>query len=220
MSGRDDWVRDRLARLDPPPRRPGFEEELWQRLEGQERSLARRWRLTSIALAAVAAAAISAAAVLATAQGTGATVDRTVSCATQVQGGLHVFEIQTFLKGPQFPTSGVQIMSQQQLLVGFNTLNTEPLIVDTGSCRPVKRRFPLTAAKLPSAGTFTPGYTNFSARCPLGGRVLVRVRLGLDAQGRPRHALVAVRMEKGNRPVAFLQWSAKRVTASIIRACD
>ena len=110
-------------------------------------------------------------------------------------------------------------MSQTQLLVGFNTLNTEPLIVDNGSCKPVKRRFPLSAVKLPPLGTFTPGYVDFSARCLLGGRVLARVSLRLDSQGRPQQALVAVRMEKGNRPVAFLEWSAKRVTAFLSRAC-
>ena len=216
---RDDWVRDRLAGLDPPPRRRGFEDELWERIETRERTLARRWRSTSIVLAAIAVAAVTSAAVLATTQGSGTTVDRTFACTTQVQGGLHVFEIEAWPKDLQLPAAGVQITTRTVRLLEFNTFGDQPLAVDGHSCRAVKRTVPLEPAGLPSAGAFGVGYVHFTARCLLPGRLLVHIRLQLDAQGKPHQATLALRMERKNRPVSFFRWSAKRVTAFLSRAC-
>ena len=220
MSDRDDWVRERLAQLEPPPRRPGFDEELWERAEARERTLARRWRLVSVALAAVAATAVAAAAVLATGRASGATIDRTFACTTQVQGGLHVFQIEAWPRDPQLPAAGVQLTTLTQMLLAFNTFGHQPLAVDESSCRAVKRAVPLSGKGLPAASTFNVGYVHFTARCLLGGRLLVRVRVHTDGSGRPLSALLALRMEKRNLPVSFIRWSPKRVVAALGSRCS
>ncbi|HET7572705.1 MAG TPA: hypothetical protein VFJ77_08585 [Gaiellaceae bacterium] len=222
MSGgpRDEWVRERLARLAPPPRRRGFEDELWERVQARERAAARRWRLASVALAAVAVAATAAAAVLATARAPGATIDRTFACTTQVQGGLHTFALEAWPRDPQLPAAGVRLTTRTQTLMAFNTFGRQPLAVDGSGCRAVRRTVPLSPAGLRSAGSFGVGYVHFSTRCLLGGRVLVHLRLRTDGRGRPVAAQLALRLEKRNRPVAYVRWSPKRVVASVTPSCD
>jgi hypothetical protein len=106
------------------------------------------------------------------------------------------------------------------MLLAFNTFGHQPLAVDESSCRAVKRAVPLSGKGLPAASTFNVGYVHFTARCLLGGRLLVRVRVHTDGSGRPLSALMALRMEKRNRAVSFIRWSPKRVVASLTSRCS
>ncbi len=214
-------VRDTLERLCVPPESPEFFEELRGLMQAQDRSQARRWRRTGVALAAVAVAALAAAAVVAGTRGGGTTIDRTVSCRTQLTAGVRSFGIDALPipQGFDYAVLGVTTGHTGQLLVVDTRFKGFQL--DGSSCRPVKRQIPLIRAKLPSAGVYGAGvFSGFGARCLLPGRVLLRVRLHLDAAGKPQSALLALRLQTKNRPVAFVRWSPKRVAAYLSPLCE
>ncbi len=160
------------------------------------------------------------AAVVASLRGGGATVDRTVSCTTQVMGGVHGFWLNAFPKSPVFHYSVVDLGTGGATQLVWLDTRFKGFNLTGSSCRNVRVNVPLARAGLPLEGTYAAGdYGGFNGRCLLPGRVLVRVRLHLDSSGKPQSALLAVRMARKHRPVAFVQWSPKHVTAYISRTC-
>jgi hypothetical protein len=118
--------------------------------------------------------------------------DRTFSCATGDMGGL--------------------------LLLGTRA---KGFTIDGGKCRSVRARVPLTKRGLPlttqvDGGGYGGG---FSGRCFRGGRILLHLRLSLDAKGLPARALLAVQLAQTKRTVAFVSWSAQRVSAYLWPRC-
>jgi hypothetical protein len=226
--GRDRWVEGELDRLDVPPARPGFHDELWDRIQLVERVAARRWRRASIVLAVVALAATSAAGVLAfprLERGGTTVVDRTYSCATAVSSGVGSVRLSAYVSitatRPGFVElqSGNKIVNHQVVpLLQLGTGKT-PLAVDASLCRRTTRAVPLRASGLPSAGVFTASFLGgFDDDCIASGRVLVRARMTLSG-GVATRAEVAVRNEKSGTPIAFLAWSTTRMPAYISARC-
>src|SRR5438067_6320426 len=85
----------RLDDLVAPPARPGFREQLWERIEQRERTASRRWRTVAVVAFGSAVAAASAAGVLAfgTAGGSSGPIDRTLSCPVSVVGGVNLLRL-------------------------------------------------------------------------------------------------------------------------------
>jgi hypothetical protein len=221
MRDRDPEIRARLARLEPPPRRDGFERELWERIQTAERAAARRWRLASVTLGAVAIAAIAAVAVLAATRGGGSTVDRTVSCATEVQGGVHQFGISAQPIPQSFDYATLTVFTGgSTLLLGVDTRFKGFTL--GSACKPVKKSIPLARAKLPLEGVSKKGEFGSAVygRCLLPGRVLIRMKLHLDSGGKPLSAVLAVRMVKKHRPVAFVTWSPNKAVGYLSPLCE
>jgi hypothetical protein len=62
-------------------------------------------------------------------------------------------------------------------------------------------------------------YSHVTMNCGTAAKVLVRLRLTLQA-GVPTQALVAMRNENAkNRPVAFYAWNPRKITAYTANSC-
>jgi hypothetical protein len=95
------------------------------------------------------------------------------------------------------------------------------LRIDQSSCRRVKQQIPLTRKGLPGPPLVATSNRvgNDNLNCGTTARVLFRLRLKLK-NGKPIHALLAIRNEKANhRPVAFYNWSARKVSAYLGKSC-
>ncbi|HET7572349.1 MAG TPA: hypothetical protein VFJ77_06745 [Gaiellaceae bacterium] len=210
-------LHDRLERLTVPERRPEFLDELRGRLQEEDRASARRWRRVAVCAAAIALGAAAAASVVAAvARGGGSTVDRTVSCATGDMGGTRGFGLDAVPVQRSFGYGSLGVTTDQGSTNLF-VLDTrfKGFQLDGRSCHTTRAEVPLTRRGLPS----TPSQ---SGRCIfLPARILVRVRVRLDASGKPRSALVAVRMirKQRQRPLAFAKWSPKRARTWFSTAC-
>src|SRR6185437_14091707 len=88
-----------LGNLTAPPAHDGFHDELWQRIEMDERTGRRRRRALALLAAGAALAALSAAGVLALGSESGGVVDRTLRCSVPEQGGVNVFNLFARVKG-------------------------------------------------------------------------------------------------------------------------
>jgi hypothetical protein len=208
---RDDGVRRELERLAVPPEDPEFFASLRVRIRERELASARRWRRASIALAAVAVAAVAAAALVATARGGGAVLDRTLSCAVPDDGGVAGVVLDAWPPTPGGQAAGLRLGGDAELL-GFASSVTG-FVLDGSRCRSSSADVPLDAPSLPSVGVFGAGYTTLHARCFPSGRLLVRIRLALDGEGRPHRATLALRGSADGRPLAVVRWSPDLVQA-------
>ncbi len=216
---RDPEIRGRLERLRPPARRPGFEEELWERIADRERASARRWRRSAAGLAALAVAAVASTAVVATAQGGGSTLDRTVSCRVRPVGDVPGIVVGAQPRQPGAATAGLQVEiadGTPLLAVADGVTGFE---LDGADCRSSALGVPLATDGLPLAGSYAAGgFGRFQARCFPPGRVLLRLRLTLDRDGRPLGATVAVRDESGGT-LMVVRWSPSLALAHVDAAC-
>jgi hypothetical protein len=152
----------------------------------------------------------------------GATVDRTLRCATEEQGGLQLLQIEsnamTKSHGFWFPSEVTVATGGQTTLLRFLSSN-KGLVFDRSRCSD-GGGIPLGAAKLPTFGTLAQGdRTWLRARCFVGASVVLRVRLIQDEATRPLRATVAIRTASGT-PLAFLRWTRARVSLHAARGCE
>lgn len=226
-----------LERLVSPQPDDAFRDGLLWRVRANERMLLRRWRRATIVLAVVAAASLSGAGVLAaktvfSGESTVTRVlDRTYSCVARPQGRVPLVGIGTSVSLP--PTQGTEreaaftMASVTDTSPGDNdpaylefTAKADSFKVDPTGCKASKARVPFTSKGLVSNGVLTPSFVGgFRAFCKVStGRVDVHLRLTL-ADGAPVKALIAVRAQKGGKPVAYLDWAPKRQATFLSSRC-
>jgi len=95
------------------------------------------------------------------------------------------------------------------------------LRVDKSVCRPSSRRVALKPSGLAKDQTVTPSYAGHSSgKCPTHAkRVLVHFRIAMTG-GAPERALLAVRQDRAKgRPLAFFNWSPRKVTDYLAKSC-
>ena len=229
----------RLGRLAAPQPRPGFHDELWERVEAAERAATRRWRRTSIALAVVAVSAVAAATALAatlTSSQRASVIDETLSCATTLQGQRPLIWVQAHVKTRQIPVAGFDVETTpggNSVVAGAPNAVTQQLAVaaakdgfgvDDVTCAPSHRRVQLAAAGLPASTTITTTFIgSFWESCAIADRAradraLLHVHVTL-ADGVPTRAQLAVRNEATNKPIAYVVWTPTRVSSFFAQAC-
>jgi hypothetical protein len=227
---------DVLAGLAAPPPRPGFHDALWDRAVAAERASARRWRRTSIALAAVTIAAIAAASAFAAGLGTDArasVIDRTLSCATSLQAQRPVMWVQANVKTKRNPVASLDVITlpattwvvtgqKQQMSIGAAK---DGFGIDDGSCTASKQRVPLVPSGLPASTTVTSTFLgSFWETCRTADhnradRTLLHVHVTLK-NGIPATAQLAIRNEATGKPVGYVEWTPKRVASWFGPACN
>lgn len=226
----------RLGRLAAPEPRPGFHDELWERVEAAERAATRRWRRTSIALAVVAVSAVAAAtalaATLASSQRT-SVIDKTLSCATELQGQRPVIWVQANVKTQQIPVASLEVLTTPDTNSAATSPASQQLAVaaakdgfgvDDATCAPSHRRVPLAASGLPASTTITTTFLgSFWQSCAIADRahadrVLLHVHVTL-AGGVPTRAELAVRNEATNKAIGYIVWTATRVSSFFAQTC-
>jgi len=237
-----------LERLVAPPARSGFHEELWDRIQERERAAARFWRAAAVAIAVVAVAATSAAGVLAFGSASATVVDRTLSCPVAPNGEIALFahvkgpttrvheasnpagklvphpalvELDT---GRGVIVNGGLIQIVQTTLAGVysgaSLSEKAGYTLDGSDCLSVKP-VPLAPAGLRSAGVFTGGGgAGVYKECSVARPATFRMRVTLAKSGLPVAAKLAIRSGKKLRPVAYVDWTPKRVRAWLAPGCQ
>ena len=186
------------------------------------------WRRILIATAAVAAA-VGASAYAAPASVTmvhagGQVVDRTYSC-RNAPHRVFFFGTQVRLPpggqvaaGPAM--ASVTTAANHAFQVVFKDVKNS-LRVDRSVCRPSLRRVALKPSGLARDQTVTPSYAGHSSgKCPTHTkRLLVRFRIAMS-RGTPERAVLAVRQDRAKgRPLAFLNWSPRKITDYVAESC-
>lgn len=125
-------------------------------------------------------------------------------------------------KTKQVTNSAGITYQQAQPQVWFQAVKNS-LIVDRQACSRSSRAVPLEPAGLTSDGTLTPTFRGSDvARCAVPRhtkRVLVHVRITVK-NATPQQALVAIRNDDAkHRPVEFIRWSPRKVTAYLANSC-
>jgi len=231
-------LQERLQRLVAPPEPPGFADELWERVQASEHASARRWRLTSIALAVVAIAAVAAATALAATLASSpgkTTIDQTVSCTTVLQGQRPTVWLWGNVKTRLSPVASVQVLPTGPTILGgvwklptpelsFATAK-DSFVIDHATCAPSHRQVPLAAAGLPASIPITTTFKgNFRESCVIadradGDQVLLHIRLILSG-GVPVRAELAARNAATGKPFAYLVWTPTRVASFFASSCS
>jgi len=235
---RDEFVRDALEEHVVPAESPTFFDDLWELVTTREHAAAVRCRRISIALAVVAVAAITTATVLAAPHGAG-TVDQTVTCALQTQGGIPEMTVVLKPKSPpQGPPkysyvqpaeldvttgttpmgAGVPVDNSQRLFLAAG--GTKGYLLSHTSCSDHGARPPLARSGLPPTQTLRRGFLGLSIRCLGPAKVTLRVRLTQNANGEPTRVLLAIRAARTGKALVFADWSATLVHAAAARSCD
>jgi hypothetical protein len=228
MGDDERFARERLEGLNAPAPRPGFHDELWERVQAAEHAAARRWRLTSIALAVVAIAAIAAATALAAALNTSSgksVIDRTYSCVASPSGGLPSVLIAAYVTTLKYPGSfdvgtnpDTSPGDNEAFYLDWGALKNR-LIVDPTGCSPVKRSVPLKPRGLPSNGVMTSTFAGgFYDTCNTTARIDVHLRITASG-GVATSAQFAVQNERGGHPVAFVSWAPHREDTYLSSHC-
>ena len=241
-------VGDALGKLVAPPRRPAFDDTLWEAIEERERRSARRWRTAAIAAATVAAAAVSAAGVLAFGVGGSTVVDRTLACSVAPNGEIALF---AHVKGPTIRVHEagnpagrlvphpalVELDTGRAVILNggiYQVVQTTLAGVYSGASLTAKagytlggsgclaaKTIPLTPAGLRSAGSFSGGGAAGIYRdCSLAQPATVRLRATLAKNGLPIAAKLAIRSGRKHRPIAYVEWTPKRVQAWLAPGCQ
>lgn len=237
----------RLKQLVAPAARPRFHEQLWEAIESRQRASARRWRVAAIASATLAAAAASAAGVLAVTIGAPTVVDRTLACSVAPNGEVALFahvkgpttreheasnpegkivphpalvELDT---GRGVLVNGGLIQIAQTTLAGAysgTSLTAKAGYTLDGSDCLTAKPIPLKPAGLQSAGTFSGSQAaGIYRECPVARPATFRMRVTLAKDGLPVAAKLAIRGGKKLHPVAYVDWTPKRVHAWLERGC-
>ena len=225
-----------LDDLVAPPPRERFREELWERAQLQERRVARRWRALAIAATACAAAALGAAGVLAFSRGDSAagatTYDRTLSCPMAVQGGVPVARLSAharysfFNNGQNFSmVSYTGVMDKNgQGYAGLAAVKGSYGFAMPSLCTAAKR-VPLEPAGLPLYDVYTAGQAGLGAmdngaQCFVGARATMRLHASIGRNDTPVSGRLALWTATNKpHPVAFVQWTAKRVAVYLSDDC-
>ncbi len=222
------WLQERLVRLEAPPVRPGFREELWERIEERERSATRRWRASAIVAVAVAVAAASAAGVLAFGVASGATspVDETVSCPIEIVGGVNKLVLGAIprhkpirVNGKLEPRPGgfwaQSGLTNTPVQLAFLTGLKDGVTLDHLVCTPAQR-IPLARAGLPLLNVLNAFHGGtVSQECWVAPRITLRLHVIFGKTGAPIAAQMAIRSGAKRRPVAFFDWTLARIRAYV-----
>jgi hypothetical protein len=224
-----------LQDLVAPEARPRFREELWERAQLQDRRVARRWRALAIAAMVLAAGALSTAGVLAFSSGDGAagatTYDRTLSCPMAVQGGVPVARLSAharysfFNNGQNFSMvafTGV-VDKNGQGYAALGAVRASYGFAMPSLCTPAKA-VTLRPSGLPLYDVYTNGQpglgaTDNGAQCFVGGRATMRVHANIGRNDTPVSGQIALWTGKKLHPVAFVQWTPKRVAVYLSDDC-
>lgn len=186
------------------------------------------WGRIVLATAAVAVAvstsAYAAPAGVTRAHAGGQAVDRTYSC-RNAPHRVFFFGTQVRLPpggqvaaGPAM--ASVTTAADHAFQVVFKDVKNS-LRVDKSVCRPSSRRVALKPSGLAKDQTVTPSYAGHSSgKCPTHAkRVLVHFRIAMTG-GAPERALLAVRQDRAKgRPLAFFNWSPRKVTDYLAKSC-
>lgn len=237
-----------LSDLAPPPQRPNFHTELWDRIEAAQRATARRLRLTVAAALCVALAGATAAGVLAFGDRAGAVIDRTLACPVSRNGELalfaHVKGPATFVHEPSLPGGGKRIPHPSLLELdanrgvlmngglmqiaettyaglydGASVTQKAGYTLDGNVCQAAKT-IPFSSVGLRSAGTFSGGQgAGVYRECAVAQPATFRLRLTLGKSGLPTSARLILRGGKKLHPVAYVEWAPDRVRAWLAPGC-
>ena len=223
------WLQERLARLEAPPVRAGFREQLWERIEQRERTAARRWRAVAVVAVAAAVAAASAAGVLAFGVGTAtAPIDRTLSCPIELVGGVHKLQLGAISRQAPTRINGkLELrpggfwanagLTDTPLQLAFVTGLPDGVVLDHVVCTPAQR-IPLAPSGLPLLNVlkaFSGG--TLAQACWVADRITLRLHVTFGKAGAPVAAQMAIRSGAKQRPAAFLDWTPARVRAYVSR---
>lgn len=228
-------MKPELEDLVAPPARERFREELWERAQLQDRRVARRWRGLAIAAMVIAAGALSTAGVLAFSSGSGAagatTYDRTLSCPMAVQGGVPVARLSAharysfFNNGQNFSMvafTGV-VDKNGQGYAGLGAVRASYGFAMPSLCIAAKA-LPLRPSGLPLYDVYTNGQAGLGAmdsgaQCFVGARATMRVHANIGRNDTPVSGQLALWTGKKLHPVAFVQWTPKRVAVYLSDDC-
>jgi hypothetical protein len=215
-----------LDDLVAPPPAPDFRERLWERAAERDRVVARRWRGVAFVSLALAAAAVSAASVFAfgagESVGVARTFDETRSCPVAVQGGIPVAMLSAHStlternNGQMFTMVGMAgLMDHNGHGLGAVSGAPRGYGFPDGMCTKTKP-IALARAGLPLYGVYKPGERGLGsfdngAACWVGARITVRVHAVVDAKDRATSGTIALRSGKKLRPIAYVEWTPKRV---------
>jgi hypothetical protein len=192
-------------------------------------------RVVCLPVAALVAAAVGVHAASAAPRHSAArasTVDLTYSCRVRRERYVDLYASVTMPPAGNVPQPGVLVLTTGvKTVVKNNTQVTvtqvglqaarNSLKIDTSSCRRVKQQIPLSSKGLPGpALTATPSlFGHIAQQCKTTARVLVRLQFE-TANGIPSHALLAVRNDDaGSRPIAFYNWTPRKLSAFTARSC-
>jgi hypothetical protein len=201
-----------------------FFDELWRLAEQRQRVAARRWRRAAAALAVVALASLTTAAVFASGRSGAAVVDQTWSCAvTPTITGVPRIEMHASVDTPR-TTAFFQLTVMPDASTEFHELTQlsffhrpDSFTVDEHRCSRSKAVIPFGTAKLVPNGVVTTSFVGgVGALCATGASIIFHVRATL-AHGTPTRARVAIRT--GRKPVAYVDWSPKRISTYFERGC-
>lgn len=221
MPDQDEVVRGWLRKLELPPERSTFFEELRRRVAEHERRSARLWRRATVVLGAISIPAVAAAAVFAATLSAGSAVERTVSCQTQ-GGGVHFFAFSTN------PTAKAAIaLVATGATTSLFTVDTRysGYTLSSSLCHPTKRRISLGRAGLAPGSTSSAGqYSAPTIYCPATPHVLLRFAVRLDGSGKPQSASLSIWSQpKAKRarshPIAYAAWSPQRSSTYFSGGC-
>jgi hypothetical protein len=225
-----------LEELVAPPAAPDFRERLWERVAERERRETRRRRTVAAVAAVAAAAALTTTGVLAlghrTATVAAKTYDATRSCTVTIQGGVPVVRLQAhatyrFYQNNQwftFPANASLLTKEGVGLGGLGNASRGYGSGDPGFCRPAPQ-IPLTHVGLPLEGVYKAGEAGIGsmdngAQCLVGAHIAVRVHAVVGRNDRPTSGALAVRTGKKLRPVAYVEWTPKRVAVYMSDDCS
>ncbi len=160
------------------------------------------------------------------------TIDKTYSCPVRRQHFVQIYGTVTYPPLNNQPNPGLLALTtvvktinhkgtQETLTQLSLQARKNSLRIDRSTCRRVKHQIPLTRKGLPGPPLVaTPNRVgDDNVNCGTTARVLFRLRIKLT-NGTPIHALLAIRNQKANnRPVAFYNWSAQKVSAYTSNSC-
>lgn len=154
------------------------------------------------------------------------TVDRTVSCATEL-GALQFDAMATNPSaGGASASIGTGNPNNGAGLLWFATGHSHTTNYSVGNtCRTVKTRVAFTHRGLASSGVSLAGQYRSpgAAFCSAPRHVLLRFRAGFDGSGNPITATIAIWTQpaahRAARPIGFVQWSPSRSVTYYSPAC-
>jgi hypothetical protein len=208
-----------LGNLTAPSAHDGFRDELWQRIEKDERTRRRRRRALGLLAAGAALAALSAAGVLALGSESGGVVDRTLRCPVPEQGGVNVFNLFARVKGQEPAAVGIDAGPLLSPLAAAGSFYKDGSVFDHTACAPT-RSIPATRSGIPLADTFRGAQGAGGTReCWVATTITVRLRVKIARGGVPTSAQLAVRSGARQRPVAFVDWTPTLIHVYVTPAC-
>jgi hypothetical protein len=224
-----------LQDLAAPPGPADFRDRLWERVAERERRDGRRRRAVATAIAVAAAATLTATGVLALGHRSAAVASKTFdsmrSCAVTLQGGVPVVRLQAhgtyrFFQNNQwfsFGAAAALLTKEGVGLGGVASVRGGYGAGDPGFCKPTAQ-IPLSRAGLPLEGVYKAGEAGIGsmdngAQCLVGGHIAVRVHAVVGRNDTPTSGAIAVRTGKKLRPVAYVEWTPKRVAVYMSDDC-